>query len=145
MGLESKGEIVHAPWQATHQTVTHRWKRSVIASTCAGVNGLPIHSAPYLAVQEGYKSASARAWERWTRYEFFRLVKKDYCTGALWSRNLGSMPKISTHALSTLRKHTIASYGKLGECLGVRYWLPPVTDSQATVFRSEVCVRVGRV
>jgi len=51
----------------------------------------------------------------------------------LW--NLGSMPKTSTHALSTSRKHKTGVLVKyLWSIAGVRCWRPPVMNCQVTVF-----------
>jgi len=54
-----------------------------------------------------------------------------YCK---FSRNFGSMPKTSTHALLTLRKHMTGSTGKVfGSVARVRCWRPLVSGLQVTV------------
>ena len=52
------------------------------------------------------------------------------------------MQKMSTHVLSTLRKHNIGSQSFV-ECYGSRCWRPPVTGRQVTIFLLRSVCRVG--
>ena len=85
-----------------------------------------------------YKKDTARWWNQSWKISsafFFRAVtvQTNFSLPNKFSRNLGSMPKTSTHILST--KHTNGSLVKsFVDVAGVRCWRPPFTGRHFIVF-----------